>query len=133
MKLIYLTHFILNLNAAIDTGKYQDISLAKVGEHIEKGDLLRWLKKRLGNDIDLSLLMPEEDLGAPNDIEDKTQWIKNQVDHSKRAEIIEDELIEGLQSIYNVYGADGKRKWGVKNSGLCLLIAWATTLIDQKK
>ncbi len=26
MKLLWVTYFILNINAAIDTGKYQDIS-----------------------------------------------------------------------------------------------------------
>ena len=35
MKLLWVTYFILNINAAIDTGKYQDISVEEVEDHID--------------------------------------------------------------------------------------------------
>ena len=40
MKLLWVTYFILNINAAIDTGKYQNISVEEVEGHIDGGDLI---------------------------------------------------------------------------------------------
>ncbi len=48
MKLLWVTYFILNINAAIDTGKYQDISVEEVEDHIDGGDLIPYLRERLG-------------------------------------------------------------------------------------
>ena len=60
MKLLWVTWFILNINHAIDTGKYQDISLEEVKEHIDAGDLLPYLRERLGDDVDFSTPQGED-------------------------------------------------------------------------
>ena len=133
MKLSYLSYFIFNLNGAVDTGKYQNITIEEVEKHIEKRDLLRYLEKRLRDDIDLSLIIPIEDLGVPDDVADGKEWIKTQVALSKQAASTEAELIEGLQRILDAYGGEERRRWRVQNSGLCLLIAWTTELIQQKE
>jgi len=101
MKIYHLTYFIYTINAAIDTGKYQDISIEEVEEHIENGDLIPYLRERLKGDVDLSIYDPE--LSA--------------------------KLNEELASILGGYKGQERRKWGISNSGLCLLVAWTTQLI----
>lgn len=135
MTLVKLTLLILHLNHAIDTGKYQDISVEEAEDHIRAGDLFVWLQDKLGNDIDLSLHTPVIDLGAPEHLEGKeaTEWIKGQVSHSKQAKKTQAEIIERLQGILEAYGGDERRKWGVQNSGLCLLLAWVNELVQQEE
>lgn len=104
MKLGFLTYFIGEMNAAIDTGKHQDISIEEVERHIENGDLIPYLKDRLKGDVDLSLY-------------DAALSV---------------ELNEKLVDILAAYKGQERRKWGVSNSGLCLLVAWTTEIIYQK-
>ena len=54
MKLNYLVYVILKLNIALDSGKYQDVSMEEAREHIDAGDLVAWLNQRV----------PEAHLGA---------------------------------------------------------------------
>lgn len=105
MRLSSLTYLILELNAAIDTGLYQDISLEEVKDHIESRDLFPWLKKRLGKDIDLSLL--DDGRGQ--------------------------EIAEHLEQIRGGYAGNERRKWGIEHSGLCLLLAWVNELVQQRE
>lgn len=136
MKLDDLLHFVLCINAAVDTGKYQNISVEDVEGHIEKGDLLSYLKNQLGDNARLDLFVPIQDLGVPEDIDEKGEmknWIKTQIALSKLNEKAGAELIEGLQNTLDCYGGGERRKWGVQNSGLCLLVAWTTGLIFLKE
>lgn len=103
MKLLWATWFILNINHAIDTGKYQGISIDEVEEHIDEGDLLPWLRERLGDDVDLSV---------PEDEDER-------------------ELNERLKELLEGYRGQERRKWGVENSGLCLLIAWTNEIVQH--
>jgi hypothetical protein len=95
---------IQELNAAIDTAKYQGIPIDEVKGHIERGDLAQWLIKRVGDDIHLDL-----DEAARSDWNEK------------------------LESIRVAYAGNERRKWGVENSGLCLLIAWTTEILQQRQ
>jgi hypothetical protein len=99
-----LTAFLFEINAAIDTGKYADVSVDEVEDHIERGDLLPYLRARLGDDIDLSRIDDEREavLGA---------WLIDILNGNKGRE---------------------SRKWGVRNHGLCLLVAWTAELIQQR-
>jgi len=92
----------------IDTGKYQDITIEEVKREIEKGTVLEYVAERGGTDIDLSLITKAETW--PN---------------------FRSFYIEHLQSIYNAYSGNERRKWGVQNSGLCLLLAWTNEIIQQ--
>ena len=105
MRLNKLTYLILEMNAAVDTGKYQSITLAEIEEHIDRKDLIPYLRERLGNDVDLSLY--DDDVAA--------------------------EINEELHDILLAYGGRERRKWGIENSGLCLLIAWVNELIQQRR
>ena len=101
----YLSGFVLGMITAIDTRRHQDVSVAEVEEHIEKGDLISYLKDRLARDIDLSLYSPK----------------------------IAQEINEKMR--YMLTGCKGseRRKWGIENSGLCLLAAWGTKLLEEEK
>lgn len=103
MKLHSLTYIILETNAAIDTGKYDDVPVREVTKHIESGDVVAWLKTRVP-EMDLSLLRDQD----------------------------EREYAVGLSDIYGGYAGQERRKWGIENRGLCLLIAWTNELIQQR-
>ena len=135
MRLGFLQCFIYQINTAIDTGKYQDISIAEVKEHIKEGDLLPYLKHTFGDDVDLSLFVPIKDLGAPDRIDDtdKLSYIKSQVQWSAQSTKVGDELTESLQRILDVGAGDERKKWGIENSGLCLLSAWTTEIVSWKE
>jgi hypothetical protein len=107
MKLHYLTHFIMMVNSALDTGRYNTLSVADVEEHIQQGDLFSWLKMSLGRDIDLTLF-----------------------DRSDMADAAS-RLSHGLESIRVEHAGRERRKWGVERSGLCLLVAWGAELIQR--
>ena len=108
MKLNRLTLLILELNALLDSGKYAQISIDDVRAHISPGTVLQFLKSAAGSDIDLSLHMGEHDnIG------------------------FEQEYSRQLKSICESYGGNEMRKWGVENSGLCLLIAWTNEIVQQ--
>ncbi len=103
MQLVRLTTMILNLNAALDSGKYDDISLAEVKTHIERDDIVPWLRERVP-DVDISW-WSEEDIR---------------------------EYGEVLLSIHGGHAGDERKKWGVQNKGLCLLLAWTNELVQQR-
>lgn len=102
MKLHTLTYIIFEINAALDSGGYDDVPMQEVGQHIEAGDILPWLKGRVP-EADLSLL----------------------------TEQYADEYQAGLADIYGAYAGNARHKWGVENRGLCLLIAWTAELIQR--
>jgi hypothetical protein len=107
MQLNALTLLILQLNILIDTGKYDDITIEEVYSHIDRGTILEFLKERGQGDIDLSIHLSE----AYGDFQ--SFYIKQ------------------LQSLYDAYAGDERRKWGVQNQGLCLLVAWTNEIIQQ--
>jgi hypothetical protein len=104
MKLQDLTYIILELNGALDTGKYDDIPMQVASQHIKAGDLVSWLKASVP-DADLSLLTGE----------------------------FADEYQSALADIYAGYAGSERRKWGVERRALCLLIAWTNELVQQKR
>ncbi|EPC4015865.1 hypothetical protein ACRZOS_000168 [Enterobacter kobei] len=105
MKLTYLTLLILHLNALIDSGKHNDITIDDIHNAIENKSLLRFIKKRCGRDIDLSL-------------------------HLDADESFEEEYESRMNSLYNGYAGNESKKWGVRNLGLCLMLAWTNELIQ---
>ena len=105
MKLTDVTYLIFEINAAIDSGNYQNITLAEVREEALKGNLFPFLKSRLGDDLDLSLY----DLRRLQELSDALKGIA--------------EVLEGRE----------RRKTGVERSGLCVLIAYMTELIQRKE
>ena len=105
MYLGNLTRFASALNVALDTGNYNDISISEVEEHIDKEDLIQWLRKRMGEELDLSGY-------------DST---------------VSRELNLALNDILTGYKGEEGRKWGIYNNGLHLLIAWTLNLIALRE
>lgn len=103
MRITNLTFLAFNLNAALDTGKYADLTFKEVADCIEDGSIFNFLKKRLGNDIDLSIY-----------------------DQNKQ-----NELIAEWQDLLNAVSA--RRKFGVESNGLCLLIGYLLEGIQRRQ
>lgn len=109
VKLNHLTLLILEYNSIIDSGKYGDITISDIHEHIKSGTVLRFIEERAGGDVDLSL----------------------QLAASVGDQSFEDYYAGYLRAIYHGSAGDERRKWGVKNHGLCLLVAWTNEIIQQ--
>ncbi|MDD5344567.1 MAG: hypothetical protein PHW12_09125 [Smithella sp.] len=109
IKLSPFTLLAMELNAAIDSGKYSSIGIAEVEKHLRDGSIFTFLKEKIGEDIDLSLLT-SPDSCYPGFVEYYT---------------------ERMDSMVNAYGGNEKRKWGIENQGLCLLLAWTIEIIQQ--
>ncbi len=103
MKICFLTYIILELNAALDSGEYDDLPMREASEHIEARTLVPWLKERVPR-MDLSLLSDEYIEEYHDDLED-------------------------IQ--LNYYGRE-RRKWGVEKRALCLLIAWTNEIVQRR-
>ena len=83
-------------------------AVAWVKEHIADGSILRFLRDRAGEDIDLSV---HKDGGPYGNFERF--------------------YVSYLQAIQDAYGGQGRRKWGVENRGLCLLVAWTAQILQD--
>lgn len=108
MKVSALTLLILHLNSLIDSGRYDFITIDDVHQAIERKRLLRFIKERAGSDIDLSCHL------------DTTIWGDFEQFYEER-----------MNCIYGGYAGDERRKWGVSNLGLCLVLAWTNEIIQQ--
>ncbi|MHC4620554.1 MAG: hypothetical protein ACYTEQ_22635 [Planctomycetota bacterium] len=108
IKLTALTLLIMELNHLVDSGKFNDISIDEVYEHIENKSILPFLTQRTKGVSDFSLY---SDDGPYSNF---TKFYHEQ-----------------MACLYGGYGGDHRRKWGVENLGLCLLLAWTNELIQQ--
>ncbi len=106
VKLTALTLLIMEINRLIDTGKYNDISISDIYSAIQKRNIFGYLKERAGDDIDLSWLV---------------QGYRG----------FEEFYSERLEQLYNCYSGDERKKWGVQNLGLCLLLAWTNEIVQE--
>jgi hypothetical protein len=102
-----LTLMILELNRMLDSGDFDAITVDEVLAHIDRGDILQWLKTRITEDFGSDLF---EDPSTPYKGFEQF-WVKH------------------LQSLLDT--SDLARRWGVKNRGLCVLIAWTNEIIQQ--
>ncbi len=93
MRITALTFLAFYLNAAMDSGRYDGLAISEVKSKIENGTIFDFLRQRLGNDIDLSILTTED----------------------------EAELLAEWQDLLAAVNA--RRKMGVEVRGLPLLIA----------
>ena len=80
--------------AALDTGKYDKLNIDDVRRHANAGTIPAFLVDRFGDDLDLSIYDPQD-------------WT---------------ELSETWASIANAI--DARRKFGVENKGIALLMAY---------
>lgn len=90
-------------DSALDTGKYAYVSFDEVAKHIEEGTIFEFLATRLSSGIDLSTF-------------DET---------NKKG------LIEEWQDI--LAGVSARRKLGVQNNGICLLVTYLLEGIQRRQ
>ena len=107
-KLTVLTLLILEYNQLLDSGKYNDITIDEVHKAIERKDIIPWLAERTAGDSDFSLY---------TDVDTYSVYLEF--------------YYEQMVNIYGGYAGQERRKWGVENLGLCVLIAWTNEIIQQ--
>ena len=107
MNIIALTLLILQINKLIDSGTCSNVTIKDVHNEIENRNCLEFLRNIGGSNIDLS------------------------VHFSKVYGDFKSFYEEQIYRIYQAYSGDERKKWGVQNSGLCLLLAWTTEIIAQ--
>ena len=108
VKLNRLTLLILEYNQLLDTGKYSHITIEDIHREIQKGTILRYISNIAGSDADFSIYL---------DVHDEPDFEAQYAKH--------------LQLIYGGYSGQERRKWGIQNLGLCLLIAWTNEIIQR--
>ena len=103
IRITKLALLAFELNAALDTGKYNNISVQEIKDQIDNGTIFDFLENNLHGDIDLSL-------------------------HDKGTRKM---LLGEWQDL--VWAVSAPRKFGVSNNGLCLLIAFLLEGIQRRQ
>jgi hypothetical protein len=99
-----LTLLGFSLNAVIDSGQYKEISKDEIRDRINDGTIFKYLEDNF---------QPEIHWGLGN-LPDEDKW----------------HLLGEWQSMVNAI--DSERKLGVKNSGICLLVAYIIEGIQMR-
>lgn len=92
----------LYFNSAIDTGRYDDLSIDQVRQEIRAGTIFRFLTTKLGDDIDFSILDTKTETGLLFEWQDMEAAIP------------------------------ARKKFGVENRGLPLLVAYLLEGIQRR-
>ncbi len=108
VKLTAVTLLILVLTSLIDSKQYEDITIDEVYKWIRNETVIPSLSRRTKGRADLS------NYGADGPYPNFARFYHDQ-----------------MKRLYDAYGGDHRRKWGVENNGLCLLLAWTNELIQQ--
>ena len=101
MRLSTLTHLGFELNAALDTGRFQDVSIEAVKSAIDDGRLFHFLENTLGGDVDLSIFGDAERSELTTQFQDFVSAIRE------------------------------RKKMGIERNGLNLLVAYVFQAIQQ--
>lgn len=102
MRISTLTFIAFYLNSAMDCGRYDDLAISEIKSKIENGTIFDFLRQRLGNDIDLSIVTTED----------------------------EAELLAEWQDL--LAAVNERRKMGIEMRGLPLLIAYLLEGIQRR-
>jgi hypothetical protein len=101
MKSYKYNYLLWQFIAAADTGKYDSLTLEDVYRHADARTIPAFLADRFGSDMDLSMMEPDD-------------WA---------------DLTNRWANISNA--VDASRKFGVKNRGICLLLAYTLECLQQ--
>ena len=104
MTIIDLSYLILQLNHLIDADLHRAITFQEAKDHIKRGDLFEWLDERFIGHIDIKHLSQS---GAAQ------------------------KIIQELQDLLRGYDGSERRKWGLQNNGICLILGWTNEIIQQ--
>lgn len=102
-KITTITHFMQDISSLLDKGV--SYSVEEINSHIENKDFVNWLESEFpfGSErgLDFSLFKDSH-----------RNWLHDEYD-----------------SILGGYNGQERRKWGIENNGLCLLISWGTEIV----
>jgi hypothetical protein len=104
-----VTMILFGLSVLMDSGKCDDVTLDDVKQHAEKGDLIAFLTEKGGG------IFASGFLKLP-DWADFVRWYVN-------------EIADLCHSMHD----RERRKYGIKNRGICLLISYTAEIIQQAK
>lgn len=107
MNLNAITMVMRNISVILDSNKYTDISINDIHRHIEDGTVLDFIAN-LEEARELKSMM------------ESGTW-----------KGFDKFYVQSLQSIYFAYAGDESRRWGIENSGICLLFAWTNEIIQM--
>ena len=113
---VLLAHLVYEVLAALDTGKYDDITTTEVTSHMRDGDLLQWLTDRLGQDADLSVF----DAGGATVSTHLLDTVREDRDAINTA----------FKAFVREYGDGAVARWNIRHRGLYIIVAWATKMIS---
>ena len=108
IKLTALTTLIFELNGLIDSGKFNHVTIDDAYAVIRDKRIIPFLSE---------LTEGHGTIG----------FFQNDGPYSNFVDFYHDRM----EQIYNAYSGDHRRKWGVENLGLCLLLAWTNELVQQ--
>jgi hypothetical protein len=94
-----------DLITAIDHGFLEEITFDEIYREIESGNLIAFLKNRLGDNVDLSLVTTDTAQGRS--------------------------FIKVMQRLPDVLRGNERKKLGVEKSGLCLLLAFCIEVMQN--
>ncbi len=94
----------------MDTGRFDNISVTKAKEVIDKGEVLQYLQSLAPDIVDLSLIIGDSPYPG------FAKFYHNE-----------------MKDILGGYGGRERRKWGIENRGLCLLLAWTNEIVQRGK
>lgn len=95
-----LSVFLYEVNVMVDQGEKESIDI--VNQKMQNGAIVEYIAEKYKGKIDLSLL----------------------IDHPNGKQ-----LNKMLQDFSNAHAGNERRKWGITNNGLCLLVSWTAELI----
>lgn len=102
IRVLDLTQLIFWVNAAVDTGRYEDVTVEELSEKVDDGTILPYLEERLA---DAGVMQPHfKDEAAA-------------------------EITTAMQSLHDTEG--GGHSWAVEKNGLHAIVAWAAEMLQQ--
>lgn len=107
MQLNAITMILRNISVILDSNKYTEISIVEIHQYIENGTILDFISTF-------------DEARELNGIMESDLW-----------EGFDKFYVQSLQSIYYGYAGNERRKWGIQNSGICLLLAWTNEIIQM--
>lgn len=102
-QITVITTFIHEMSFLVDKGI--SFSIEEVNSHIENKDVVDWLEKEFPFDS------------------------QKGIDFSLFRQSHREYIHEKLESIWGGYAGQERRKWGITNNGLCLLISWSIEIV----
>jgi hypothetical protein len=95
-----LSMFLYEVNVLVDRGFKEDIET--VNQYMQREEIVEYIANKYGDQVDFSLLL-------------NRQWGKD--------------LNVLLRNMSDANAGNERRKWGIENNGLCLLVSWTAEII----